>query len=73
MMLVFSIGYFCGGLSAALLASIKWKSVVTFYDNVKIFYSIYGEIAQHVAGSSIIHTCDTFAVSHSTEGLILAA
>ena len=62
-MLVFSIGYFCGGLSAALLASIKWKSVITFYDNVKIFYGIYAEIAQHIASSSIIHTCDAVAVS----------
>ena len=66
-MLVFSIGYFCGGLSAVLLASINWKSVITFYDNVKIYYSIYGEIAQHIAGSSIIHACDAVAVSHSNK------
>lgn len=67
MMLVFSIGYFCGGLSAALLATIKWKSVINFYNDVKTFYSIYGEIAQHIAGSSIIHACDAIAVSHSSE------
>ena len=67
MMLVFSTGYFCGGLSAALLASIKWKSVITFYHNVEIFYSIYGEIAQHIADSSIIHACDAVAVSHSNK------
>ena len=66
-MFIFSIGYFCGGLSAALLASIKWKSVINFYNDVKIFYSLYGEIAQHIAGSSIIHACDAVAVSHSSK------
>lgn len=65
-MFVFSIRYFCGGVSAALLASIKWKSVISFYNDVKIFYSLYGEVAQHIAGSSIIHACDAVAVSHSS-------
>lgn len=64
MMLIFSIGYFCGGISAALLATVKWKSVITFYDSVKVYYSIYGDIAQHIAGSTIIHACDAIAVSH---------
>ena len=67
MMLVISTGFFCGGLSAALLASSKWKRVISFYDDVKIYYSIYGEIAEHIAGSSIIHTCDAVAVCHSGE------
>ena len=65
MMLIFSIGYFCAGTSAALLASVKWKSVITFYDSVEVYYSIYGDIAQHIAGSTVIHACDAIAVSHS--------
>ena len=63
MMSIFSIGYFCGGISAALLASVKWKSVIAFYQDVKLFYEIYDEIAQHIAGSSVIHACDAIAVS----------
>ena len=65
MMLIFSIGYFCAGTSAALLGSVKWKSVITFYDSVEVYYSIYGDIAQHIAGSTVIHACDAIAVSHS--------
>ena len=65
---LFSFGYFCGGLAAAILAPGSWASLPEFYlspdlvpshDNIEV----YTKFANYVSGSSILTTCVTTAVS----------